>query len=338
MKKTHHHLVFLFLCVTLFAGFSFAQKRAITEKDLFQFRWIGDPQLSPDGTQVAFVRIAVDDKREDYETSIWSVSMNGGGLRRLTADKHDTSPQWSPNGKFLAFVRTLEKDGKPQPPQIFILPMEGGEGWQLTHLPKGASGPVWSPDGKTLAFSSSTNAEDLAKAACDEGKEKEKDKEKDKEKSKCTKPGHEPDIHVVTRAEYRVNGQGYIDFSRQDHIWSIAFPSGAQDLPQPKQLTSGDFDEAEIAGHVRPPADARDGGNRPLGRVDRALQPDRERFRGNDGGAELGTLAWDGPVRAGFAVAHRFWRPDRDDRGAGIGSCGRHCRIGDGRWQRLFRR
>ncbi|HYK51266.1 MAG TPA: S9 family peptidase [Terriglobales bacterium] len=246
MKKTHHHLVFLFLCVTLFAGFSFAQKRAITEKDLFQFRWIGDPQLSPDGTQVAFVRIAVDDKREDYETSIWSVSMNGGGLRRLTADKHDTSPQWSPNGKFLAFVRTLEKDGKPQPPQIFILPMEGGEGWQLTHLPKGASGPVWSPDGKTLAFSSSTNAEDLAKAACDEGKEKEKDKEKDKEKSKCTKPGHEPDIHVVTRAEYRVNGQGYIDFSRQDHIWSIAFPSGAQDLPQPKQLTSGDFDEAEI--------------------------------------------------------------------------------------------
>ncbi len=203
----------------------FAQKRAITEKDLFQFHWIGDPQLSPDGTQVAFVRIAVDDKREDYETSIWSVSVNGGDLRRLTADKHDTSPQWSPDGKFLAFVRTPEKDGKPQPPQIFILPMDGGEGWQLTRLPKGASGPVWSPDGKTLAFSSSTNAEDLAKAACDEGKEKEKDKEKDKDKSKCSKPEHEPDIHVVTRAEYRDNGQGYIDFSRHDHIWSIAFPS-----------------------------------------------------------------------------------------------------------------
>ena len=66
--------------------------------------------------------------------------------------------------------------------------MDGGEAWQLTRLPKGASGPAWSPDGKTLAFRSSTNAEDLAKAACEEGKEKEKEKEKDKDKSECGKP------------------------------------------------------------------------------------------------------------------------------------------------------
>ena len=58
--------------MTLFR-FGFAQKRAITEKDLFQFHWIGNPQLSPDGKQVAFVRIVVDEKRDDYETSIWSV-------------------------------------------------------------------------------------------------------------------------------------------------------------------------------------------------------------------------------------------------------------------------
>ncbi len=33
----------------------FAEKRPITEKDLFDFVWIGDLQISPDGTRVAFV-------------------------------------------------------------------------------------------------------------------------------------------------------------------------------------------------------------------------------------------------------------------------------------------
>ena len=228
MKKIGCCFALVLLSLPLLAGPAVGQKRAINEKDLFQFHWIGNPQISSDGSQVAFVRIAVDDKREDYETSIWSVSANGGELRRLTADQHDTSPRWSPDGKFLAFVRTLEKDGKPQPPQIFILPMAGGEALQLTRLPRGASGPTWSPDGKALAFSSTTNAKDLFKAACDDAKEK--------DKNKCGKPDHTPDIHVVTRAEYRANGEGYLDFSRHDHIWTIAFPSGPQDLPQPRQL------------------------------------------------------------------------------------------------------
>src|SRR5438132_1505688 len=42
----------------------FAQKRNITEKDLFDFVWIGDPQISPDGMRVAFVRITANEKRE----------------------------------------------------------------------------------------------------------------------------------------------------------------------------------------------------------------------------------------------------------------------------------
>ena len=248
MKKVCLCLVLLFLGMTVFSAAAFGQKRSITEKDLFNFRWIGNPQISPDGKQVAFVRIVVDEKRDSYETAIWGVSVDGAEGHGFTSGKHDTSPQWSPDGRYLAFVRTTEKDGKPQPPQIFILPMAGGEAWQLTRLPKGASGPVWSPDGKTLAFSSSTNAEDLAKAACEDSKGKGKDKDKDdnKDDSACSKPEHEPDIHVITRAVYRNNDEGYLDFSHPEHIWSIAFPSNPQELPQPKQLTRGDYDEDEI--------------------------------------------------------------------------------------------
>ena len=54
-----------------------AEKRNITEKDLFDFVWIGDPQISPDGTRVAFVRVTVNEKKEGYNTSIWSVPGRG---------------------------------------------------------------------------------------------------------------------------------------------------------------------------------------------------------------------------------------------------------------------
>ncbi len=54
-----------------------AEKRNITEKDLFDFVWIGDPQVSPDGSQVAFVRVSVNEKKEGYDTSIWMVPTTG---------------------------------------------------------------------------------------------------------------------------------------------------------------------------------------------------------------------------------------------------------------------
>ena len=77
-------------CFLLFASVAIAQKRSITEKDLFKFQWIGDPQISPDGSQVAFVRVTVDEKQAGYETSIWIAATGGGSVRTLTSGKHDS--------------------------------------------------------------------------------------------------------------------------------------------------------------------------------------------------------------------------------------------------------
>src|SRR4051812_22158062 len=154
-----------------------AEKRSITEKDLWDFAWIGDPQISPDGRRVVFVRVTVNEKKEGYNTSLWSVATAGGEEpRQLTTGDHDGQPRWSPDGKFLAFVRASEKDGKPEPPQLSILPMTGGDSFIITDVPKGASNPKWSPDGKTIAFTSSTNPEDVTKQA----KKKEKEEENKK--------------------------------------------------------------------------------------------------------------------------------------------------------------
>src|SRR6266581_4446660 len=165
-----------------------AQKRNITEKDLWDFVWIGDPQVSPDGSRVAFVRLTVNEKKEGYNTSIWSVPTSGGEEpHQLTKGDHDSTPRWAPDGKFLLFLRATEKDGKPEPPQLSILPMAGGDSFSFTDLPKGASNPVWSPDGKTIAFTSETNAEDLAK-------QKKKKEEELKKAISPTSPTASPEV------------------------------------------------------------------------------------------------------------------------------------------------
>jgi dipeptidyl aminopeptidase/acylaminoacyl peptidase len=256
-------LIVVLLAAVLFARSTpAADKRGITEKDLFDFVWIGDPQVSPDGSRVAFVRVSVNEKKLGYDTSIWTVGTDGNEQpHRLTNGNHDGSPRWSPDGKFLAFVRATEKDGKPEPPQLAMLPMNGGDAWTFTDLPKGAGGPRWSPDGKTIAFTSSSNPDDLAK----QQKKKQKDEEAKKtnaaaspsaaataspspspSKATADDSERESDVLVVTRAVYREDNEGNADFKRPDHIWMIPAPRSAEEKVQPKQLTSGRFDEGQL--------------------------------------------------------------------------------------------
>ena len=77
----------------LAAGAADAQppaKRVIAEDDLYRFRWVADPQISPDGRQVAYVLVTVDSARRGYETSVWAVAADGGTPpRRLTSGPRD---------------------------------------------------------------------------------------------------------------------------------------------------------------------------------------------------------------------------------------------------------
>jgi len=158
--------ILLLLALSLFLAIpTVAQKRNITEKDLFSFIWIGDPQVSPDGSRIAFVRVNVNDRKDNYNTSIWMVLTATGETRQLTSGIRDSTPRWSPDGKYLCFVRVPEKDGRPDQPQLFMLSMSGGEAFQFTSLARGVGGPQWSPDGQQISFYNGATAEELAKAA-----------------------------------------------------------------------------------------------------------------------------------------------------------------------------
>ena len=234
-----------------------AQKRNIDEKDLFSFNWIGDPQISPDSSRVAFVRVTVNEKKDGYNTAIWTVSPATGETHQLTSGTRDSSPRWSPDGKYLVFVRVTEKDGRPDVPQLFMLAMAGGDSFQFTTVTRGAGQPQWSPDGKMIAFVNAANAEDLAKL-----------KEGSKEgvpnaaptpapqaasspvaipaEAKKSEEKRESDVRVITSAVYRANGAGYLDPKHPQHIWLIPAPRNADEKVNAKQITTGRFAEDNV--------------------------------------------------------------------------------------------
>ncbi|HVP55629.1 MAG TPA: S9 family peptidase [Candidatus Eisenbacteria bacterium] len=213
-------------------------KRLITDKDLFHFQWIGDPQTSPDGSHVVFVRVTVNEKKDGYDTALWMIATAGSEApARLTNGKHDAQPRWSPDGKWIVFVRGPAdsgggdtRDRKPLPSQLALLPLSGGEAWAINELPRSASNPIWSPDSKQIAFLCDATAEDLAKK---------------QKKDAGGEPEHESDVRVITRAVYRFNGTGYLDPKHHQHIWIMDIPAGSDAKSTPRQLTSGDFDERE---------------------------------------------------------------------------------------------
>ena len=95
----------LLLAVTLIAATVASsagqEKRLITETDILKFVWIAEAQISPDGKQVAFMRVVVNESEGRLRNqSLWLVPADGVDAPRvLTSGTRDSSPRWSPDGK-----------------------------------------------------------------------------------------------------------------------------------------------------------------------------------------------------------------------------------------------
>src|ERR1700730_18078095 len=73
--------------------------RPLTITDLLGAVRVADPQLSPDGRQVAFVRTTTDVGTGKRNADIWVVPADGSGPPRLLigGDKSENTPRWVPD-------------------------------------------------------------------------------------------------------------------------------------------------------------------------------------------------------------------------------------------------
>jgi TolB protein len=112
----------------------------------------GYPAFSPDGRQIAFMRV-IDVTHGSAQSAIFVVGVDGRGLRQLTPYPLDAAgPVWSPDGRTIAFA--TNDDNFPTQAQIDTVDVRTGAITQLTHdpLPNQNFSPEWSPDGTKILF------------------------------------------------------------------------------------------------------------------------------------------------------------------------------------------
>ncbi|HWI77217.1 MAG TPA: DPP IV N-terminal domain-containing protein, partial [Sphingomicrobium sp.] len=93
-----------------------APSRYLTGGDLFNLEWASDPQISPDGKTIAYVRKSNDIMTDKARSTIWIVDVASGQQRPLLAGSGSYfSPRWSPDGSRLAYVAA-----EGASPQLFV--------------------------------------------------------------------------------------------------------------------------------------------------------------------------------------------------------------------------
>lgn len=190
----------------------------MTLMDAFNIEFATDPQISPDGQSVIYVRNYFDVMTDRARSELWLAKTAGGIEPLLPGPGLDnaSSPRWSPDGSRVAFVST-DVNGKSQ---LFSYWVASGKIGRLTALVERPFGISWSPDGMKLAFFMRVEA-------------KPKPMAKLPTPPKGAKWAEAP--RVVTRMRYRADGAGFLPHGFT-HLFTVNAGGGA-----PRQITTGDY-------------------------------------------------------------------------------------------------
>lgn len=208
----------------LAASFSLVAEEADHSKflntDVFELEIAADPQISPDGSQVAYVRQSMDIMTDRVRSNIWVVGTNGRDHRPLLSGTDSySSPRWSPQGDRLVYVASAEGRGS----ELYVRWMDTGQTALLSNLPASPDAVAWSPDGTQIAFTSFVKSEGPKLAtppAAPEGAE------------------WAPPVIVIESLNYRADGRGYLE-PGNTHVFVIPADGGT-----PRQVTSGEYDHS----------------------------------------------------------------------------------------------
>lgn len=194
-----------------------APERRLTGADLFDLAIAADPQISPDGRHIAYVRRQNDIMTDRAVSSIWLIDTTTGEETPLAGRQGGAfAPRWSPDGKRLAFAST--EGGSAQ---LWVRWMSGGEAVRLTGLPTAPSSLAWAPDGRSIAYTMLVKDEGLKLGSAPANKPK---------GANWAEP-----LAMRDLLTYRADGQGYVE-PGFEKIFLVPATGGA-----PRQLTFGPY-------------------------------------------------------------------------------------------------
>ncbi len=209
-----------------------APKRPMTVEDLFAFKRVASPQISPDGKHVVYQLTNVSLKENKSTTAIYIVGTDGDARPKPLTDpegKKDLNPRWSPDGKWVLF-----ESNRSGSMQLWLVSADGGEPARITNISTGASNGIWSPDGKSIAFVSAVYPEFSEKPfAASDKLNQEKDEAAEKSPVKA---------RTFTKLFFR-HWDEYVGGKRQ-HLFVIeasADRAGGK-IAEPRDVTPGDRD------------------------------------------------------------------------------------------------
>jgi dipeptidyl aminopeptidase/acylaminoacyl peptidase len=215
-----------------------ADKRPMKLEDLYKFKRVAAPQISPDGKTVAYQLTTVNLETNKSTTAIWIAPADGKGEPKQLTDpkgKRDANPRWSPDG-----TRILFESNRSGSSQLWVVTADG-DAKQLTDISTGAATGIWSPDGTHVAFVSAVYPEFSTKPFAESDKlNKEKDEEIEKSPVKAK---------VFTKLFYR-HWDEYVGDKRQ-HLFVLKVAYAKQESPlspdeaknwKPRDVTPGDRD------------------------------------------------------------------------------------------------
>jgi dipeptidyl aminopeptidase/acylaminoacyl peptidase len=187
-------------------------------EDVYALTSVGDPRLSPDGRQVAYVVSRIDREANGYRSAIWAAPLDGSEEpRQLTSGgRNDQSPRWSPDGRWLAFVSDRDGEDEKAHGELYVLPAAGGEPRRLTEGKEAVESIAWSPDSSRIAFS---------RRVRDEAYEEEDERRR--------RPRR------FTRLFHKLDSVGWTG-DRRKHLFVVGLAGGDE-----RQLTDGDCEDDE---------------------------------------------------------------------------------------------